>query len=396
MTVTASQLKSFYGKERTTVIEKADRDNLSIRLSKRGKVSFYLRFQFNGKQQRFCIGVYPNMSLADAREEIGKLNIDLSKGIDPRLSSRQENQYTLDDCLNEWIEKRVEKQLRPKTIENYRSTIKHFEGKFKYCDVESIKGYEWLAFFDQISVKSPVLAGSLLRTVKAALRWCIRRQLIPDNLSIMKFNLSDIGARPSKKGDRVLTIDEVKSVLRDTEKSGAKANMRAAITCTFIMACRIGELNTMQWDHLFGDNDEMIWTVPAELSKTNEKIRRPVPKLVRDKIELMGELYGKSGFVFSSDKLSRGISITAQAVDRQLKRCAKRLIDKQKVSGVFRAHDSRRTLVTNLADVGIAMHVLEKMLGHKLIGVMSHYQKSDWISEQRKAYELWSSMIFDY
>jgi integrase len=396
MTVTASQLKSFYGKERTTVIEKADRDNLSVRLSKRGKVSFYLRFQFNGKQQRFCIGVYPSMSLADAREEIGKLNIDLSKGIDPRLSSRQENQYTLDDCLNEWIEKRVEKQLRPKTIENYRSTIKHFEGKFKYCDLESIKGYEWLAFFDQISVKSPVLAGSLLRTVKAALRWCIRRQLIPDNLSIMKFNLSDIGARPSKKGDRVLTIDEVKSVLRDTEKSGAKANMRAAITCTFIMACRIGELNTMQWDHLFGDNDEMIWTVPAELSKTNEKIRRPVPKLVRDKIELMGELYGKSGFVFSSDKLSRGISITAQAVDRQLKRCAKRLIDKQKVSGVFRAHDSRRTLVTNLADVGIAMHVLEKMLGHKLIGVMSHYQKSDWISEQRKAYELWSSMIFDY
>ena len=45
MTVTASQLKSFHGKERTTVLEKADRDNLSIRLSKKGKVSFYLRFK---------------------------------------------------------------------------------------------------------------------------------------------------------------------------------------------------------------------------------------------------------------------------------------------------------------------------------------------------------------
>ena len=192
-----------------------------------------------------------------------------------------------------------------------------------------------------------------------------------------------------------MTINEVKSVIKDTEKSGAKANMRAAITCVFVLACRIGELNTMRWEHLFGEGDEMIWTVPAELSKTNEKIRRPVPKVVRDKIALMGELYGKSGFVFSSDKLSRGISITAQAVDRQIKRCAVRLQDKQQLSGVFRAHDSRRTLVTNLADVGIAMHVLEKMLGHKLIGVMSHYQKSDWISEQRKAYEFWSSMLFD-
>lgn len=395
MALTASQLKSFYGKERATVIEKSDRDNLSIRLSKKGKVSFYLRFQFNGKQQRLCIGEYPSMTLADAREKITKLNTSLSKGIDPRISSRAENKYTLDDCLNEWMEKRVKKQLRVKTIENYRSTLKHFDGKFKYCDVENIKGYEWLAFFDEASRKSPVLAGSLLRTVKAALRWCVRRQLIADSLSVMKFNLSDIGASPSKKGDRVLTMNEVKAVIKDTEKSGAKANMRAAIACVFIMACRIGELNTMRWDHLFGEDDDMIWTVPAELSKSNEIIRRPVPKVVRNKIELMGELYGTTGFVFSSDKLSRGISITAQAVDRQLKRCAVRLLQEQQLSGGFRAHDSRRTLVTNLADVGVAMHILEKMLGHKLIGVMSHYQKSDWISEQRKAYELWSSMLFD-
>lgn len=395
MALTASQLKSFYGKERTKVIEKSDRDNLSIRLSKKGKVSFYLRFQFNGKQQRLCIGDYPSMTLSGAREEVTKLNTSLSKGIDPRICTKQEVRYTLSDCINEWMKKRVEGQLRPKTQENYKSTIKHFEGKFKYCDVEDIKGYEWLAFFDEIALKSPVLAGSVLRTCKAALKWCVRRQLITDNLSVLKFNLSDIGASPSKKGDRVLIINEVKSVIKDTEKSGAKANMRAAIACTFIMACRIGELNTMRWDHLFGEDDEMIWTVPAELSKTNEKIRRPVPKIVRKKIELMGELYGKTGFVFSSDKLSRGISITAQAVDRQLKRCAVRLLNKQQLSGGFRAHDSRRTLVTNLADVGIAMHVLEKMLGHKLIGVMSHYQKSDWISEQRKAYELWSSMIFD-
>jgi len=61
MALTASQLKSFYGKERATVLEKADRDNLTIRLSKKGKVSFYLRFQFNGKQQRLCVGNYRYM-----------------------------------------------------------------------------------------------------------------------------------------------------------------------------------------------------------------------------------------------------------------------------------------------------------------------------------------------
>jgi len=47
-----------------------------------------------------------------------------------------------------------------------------------------------------------------------------------------------------------------------------------------------------------------------------------------------------------------------------------------------------------LADEGIGLHVLEKHLGHKLVGVMAHYQRSDWIAQQRESYEHWSRLIF--
>lgn len=102
----------------------------------------------------------------------------------------------------------------------------------------------------------------------------------------------------------------------------------------------------------------------------------------------MAKLYGESGFVFSADPVSRGISVTTQAIGRQLKRSAERLIPKGKVSDYFRPHDCRRTIVTNLADKGVGLHVLEKHLGHKLVGVMAHYQKSDWLDHQRESYEL--------
>ncbi|MGK0234197.1 MAG: integrase [Psychroserpens sp.] len=395
MTLSASQIKSFNGKSREKVLEKSDRDSLSIRVSKKGKVSFYLRFRINDKAQRMCLGNYPVLSLAEAREKTLELQKILASGEDPRITKEKIKSLTLDECIHEWLTHRVDKQLGDKTAANYHSTVQHVVGKFPHQNVEDIEAREWLAVFDVIAGSSQVLAGAVLRTTKAALRWCIRRQLISDNLPVLKFMVQDVGGKSANIASRVLTVNEVKEVLLDIERSGAKPNMKAVISMLFVMAPRCCEINTAEWKHFHGEGDEMIWTVPAHLSKSREPIRRPVPKIIRDKLDEMGRLYGKTGFVFSSDQLSRGISVTGQAIGRQLKRSYERLIKKNLVSDSFRPHDSRRTLVTNLADEGIALHVLEKHLGHSLCGVLAHYQKSDWIQQQRDSYELWSKMIFN-
>tara|TARA_R110001592_G_scaffold361501_1_gene672306 strand:+ start:289 stop:1482 length:1194 start_codon:yes stop_codon:yes gene_type:complete len=395
MPLSASQIKSFHGKRREKVLEKSDRDSMSIRVSKKGKVSFYLRFRINDKAQRMCLGNYPIISLLEAREKILELQKLLALGEDPRITKDKVKSLTLDDCIHEWLTHRVDKQLGNKTAANYHSTVLHVIGKFPYKSVDEIEAREWLILFDLIAGSSQVLAGAVLRTVKSALRWCIRRQLITDDIPVLKFMVADVGGKASNVATRVLTVNEVKEVLLDTERSGAKANMKAAIVMIFIMAPRCCEVNTMEWKHIHGEGEDMIWTVPAHLSKSREPIRRPVPLVVRNKLHEMARLYGKTGFVFSSDSLSRGISITGQAIGRQLKRTFERLKKKELVSDSFRPHDSRRTLVTNLADEGVGLHVLEKHLGHKLVGVMAHYQKSDWIQQQRDSYELWSNLIFN-
>lgn len=393
MALTASQLNSMHGKPRKKVLEKSDRDALTIRVTRNGKISFYFRFRFNGKQQRLCLGQYPLVMLTDAREQVTALKKDIVNGKDPRAISEGKTSLSLDECIAEWMTKRVLLQLRPKTQENYRSTVKHLQNKFQYQNVQDIQANEWLELFDSIAASSQITAAGVLRTCKALLRWCIRRQLIPQDIPVMRFNTADVGGKSSRVADRVLTIDEVKAVIHDTEISGAKPNMKAAITTLFVMGCRAGELNTMQWCHLHGKGNDKIWIVPAHLSKSNEPIRRPVPTIVRERLDEMARLYGNTGFVFSADPISRGVSITGQAIGRQLKRSAERLIPKGKVSDYFRPHDCRRTLVTNLADKGIGLHVLEKHLGHKLVGVMAHYQKSDWLDQQRESYELWSKLI---
>jgi len=73
MALTASQLKSLHGKQQKRVIEKSDRDSLTIKVSKKGAISFYFRFRYKQKQQRMCLGQYPIMMLSEARTRVAEV-----------------------------------------------------------------------------------------------------------------------------------------------------------------------------------------------------------------------------------------------------------------------------------------------------------------------------------
>ncbi len=49
MAISDSYLKSCLGRERDKVEEKADRDGLWVRISKKGAVTFFYRFRFLGQ-----------------------------------------------------------------------------------------------------------------------------------------------------------------------------------------------------------------------------------------------------------------------------------------------------------------------------------------------------------
>ena len=61
----------------------------------------------------------------------------------------------------------------------------------------------------------------------------------------------------------------------------------------------------------------------------------------------------------------------------------------------FLPHDARRSISILLSENGVAPHVTEKMLGHTIPGVMTVYNKHDWIKEQAEAYALYFQLIED-
>ncbi|EHC5991382.1 integrase arm-type DNA-binding domain-containing protein [Salmonella enterica] len=107
MAISDSYLKSCLGRERDKVEEKADRDGLWVRISKKGTVTFFYRFRFLGKQDKMTIGSYPEFGLKAAREEVAKWAAVLARGENPRIrqsldKAKINSQYTFEELFREW------------------------------------------------------------------------------------------------------------------------------------------------------------------------------------------------------------------------------------------------------------------------------------------------------
>lgn len=106
MAISDSYLKSCLGRERDKVEEKADRDGLWVRISKKGAVTFFYRFRFLGKQDKMTIGSYPEFGLKAAREEVTKWAAILARGENPRIrqsldKAKINSQYTFEELFRE-------------------------------------------------------------------------------------------------------------------------------------------------------------------------------------------------------------------------------------------------------------------------------------------------------
>jgi integrase len=64
-----------------------------------------------------------------------------------------------------------------------------------------------------------------------------------------------------------------------------------------------------------------------------------------------------------------------------------------KIEERFTPHDLRRTLRTRLAELGVSDIVAERVLGHKLQGVLGIYNRHSYDVEKRQALGLWDRRL---
>jgi len=341
-----------------------------LRVSQGGTKSFVL---VHGKtRERVTIGRYPVISLAQARSEAKHILAERT------LGRARPKSVAWDEAKALFLAACVQKN-KSRTLDDYTRLLKkHFAfGKTQLADITTQQITHRL---DRL-VDTPSEQNHALVAVKVFLRWTVRRHYIGTSPCE--------GLFPSKRPprERTLTGKELASVFKTALKgTDAFSNIVALLVLT---GQRRGEVAALQWSWI--DTKERTITLPSSATKNKRAHTFPYGKraaAVLKRIPRASETYV---FPASRDKVKgkpatifNGWGKPKEAFDRE--------------SGVtdWQLHDIRRTFASNLAALGVPLPTIEKLLNHvsgSFGGIVSVYQRHDWLPEMRDAVQKWETRL---
>ena len=389
MALNDTKLRRISGKAYEGPEEIADGGGLSVRISPKGLITFQYRYRFNGKPARLKLGTYGKMSLKEARDALEECKGWLEKGKDPAMQRKKAKDIassspSISTLVDEWFDTPSVKEMVK--YEYWKRMLKlHITDNYGKLIADEMSPVEWEQIFIRITKGgSPVQAGNVLVKMKQVIRYALRRKRITSN-ALMLLEINDIGSRPNN-GERFLNDVEIGAFWNAIDKTKMSWQNKMFIRIVALTGCRGVELRlAKKTDFALKSRD---WTRPQENSKTRKRFVRGISKLAADYLQQVFDLYPDLSIVFPPAKLQENRPMSAST----LISIAEQVED---VMGGehWSLHDLRRTCKTKMAELGVAPHVSEKILGHKLTGMLAVYDQYDYIPEQQDAAELWAKKI---
>ncbi|MDV7025159.1 site-specific integrase [Atlantibacter subterranea] len=389
MPLNDTKLRRIDGKPYDGPDELPDGGGLSARISPKGLITFQYRYRFNGKPVRLKLGTYGKLSIKEAREAMEQCKKWLEEGKDPAVQRKLVKEQaasspSISVLVDEWLESPSVKELVK--YEYWTRMLKlHVTDKYGRMIVDDMDPTHWEKIFLSISkAGSPVQAGNVLVKMKQVVRYALRRKRITSN-ALMLLELNDVGKRP-EDGERYLNDEEIGLFWNSVSKTKMAWQNQLMIKLIFLTGCRGVELRLAR--KVDFNLKERYWVIPKENSKTRKRFVRGISRLAAEYLEQIFNLYPNLQIVFPPAKIQEDRPMAASTLISFAEQV-------EQIMGCphWSNHDFRRTCKTKMAEMGVAPHVSEKILGHKLTGMLAIYDQYDYIPEQQEAADKWAEKI---
>jgi integrase len=373
----------------------ADGEGLTFTLSAKGTAAWTLRYRVAGKPKELTLGRYPDISLTKAREIASAKRAEVQQGIDPAAEKRKAehataNAWTFRKLAEDYFEK-VADRLAENTIYGRKQQLRDYVhpkiGNIAAADVSPV---EIVAIVEAASVKSLHVARLVLIAIKEVFAYGIARHVVTQNPCAHITAKAIIGGTKQQR-ERVMLTDGEIGALLDALPTISRPN---ALMVRILLATgtRIGELAQAEWTSV--DFERAEWTIPVEHSKTKKAFVIPLTPMVAGWFaELQAMAFG-SRYVLPIRTRNHGNEEDAPmeptTLNAALRNLAKTLGNK---CHRFTPHDLRSTCRSHLGMLGVDVLIAERCLNHSLGGLVAVYDKHDYLTERRRALELWAAKL---
>ena len=352
---------------------------LALRISYGGARTWVYFYRLHGKQHRLTLGRYPAMSLADARSGWQSARKTVGAGDDP-ARRKLPGADSFDVVADEWLRRDQANNRSRDEVERIltRDVKPAWSGRL----IGNIARRDVLDLIDGIADRGAVtLARRVHAHVHRLFRWAVGRGIIEANPAA---DLPKPGA--VVKRDRVLSDSEVAIVWNAAGELGWP--FRDVIRLLLLTGARREEIGALSWAEVREDRIELA----GQRTKNSEPHTIPLSLAAREIINGMPRISG-SPFAFTTTGTTAisGWSRAKQLLDREAAR-----LNNGAPLPPWRLHDLRRTVATGLQRLGVALPVIEAVLGHisgSRAGVVGIYQRHSFDDEKRIALDAWGRRL---
>ncbi len=352
-----------------------------------GSKYWRFRYWYNGRERLQALGVYPVISLKEARKKAAESRLLIARGDDPIEIARNERQLndlnaaaSFKAMANEWYQTKESgwsegyaRQVRAALNKDVVPVI----GK---QSVTNITPRDVLAILKKKEKRSPEQARKIRQWVGEVFKHAIILGLINNNPAE---NLAG-AMKPRRPGHNAwIPLEQIPAFFEALQVVGS-VKIKTFFHLLILTALRTAELRLMRWSWI--NLEDAVITLPAEVMKA----RRPhIVPLPRQAVELLRDQFTRSGhfeYVFPGRFTDGPLSPSATL----------KTIDRIGWKGRVTGHGFRTTFSTTLNNSGkYSPDWIEMALAHVPAGIRGVYNQALYLKQRRQMLQDYANAVDD-
>jgi len=370
----------------------ADGNGLYLRVKPNGTKLWLFNYcrPYTKKRTNLSLGIYPNLTLAEARAKAQEYKGLLAKDIDPkekRLEEENANRLahinTFEHVVEQWLllkQDNISPSYYKKITSRLRLHVLPDIGKNPIHKITAVGTIESLR---------PLAKQGKMETIDNICGWL-------NEIMVYSVNTGRIPANPlsgikkafsAPKSTHLPTLrpEELPELTEAIETANIRLITKYLMQWQLHTMVRPKEASEARWDEI--DLEKKLWVIPAKKMKMNRDHTVPLSSAMTRLLEELRSLSGHRGWLFPSD-LSPRKPMSSQSANMALKRMG--------FKGRLVSHGFRALASTTLNEHGFDPELIETALAHvDSNSVRAAYNRAEYLERRREMMEWWSTHIIN-
>lgn len=345
-------------KPREKAYKLADGAGLYLEVVPSGSRYWRMKYRFNGKEKRMAFGVYPAVSLAQARALRDEAKKKLAEGIDPSFAKKEEKlvrdvqlNNTFQAVVLEWHGTKVSRWS-----EGYASDIIEAFNKdiFPYIGQQPVNEIKPLVLLNVLRRMESRGATEKAKKVRQRCSEVFRYAIVTGRAEYNPAaDLTSAMSGHESKHYPFLTVEELPDFFKALSGYTGSPLVVLAARLLILTGVRTGELRGAFWSEF--DLEKAVWEIPADRMKMKRPHLVPLSTQALEIVQQLKVMSGQYPLMFPGRNDPRK-TMSEASINQVFKRIG--------YTGKVTGHGFRHTMSTILHEEGFNTAWIETQLAH--------------------------------